>query len=364
MLSVFDNIIQNAISKSTTVVLMNAKNRQLKEWMTKSLLISSRHKQSLYIKCKKYPNNIKLNLYYKKFKNIYTRTIRLAKEKFYELKFKNVNSNAKKTWKLINEITGSKCMKDNEILKIKHNDVEIHTKNDPITASNMFNNFFINIAKNITNKSPTSKTFDELHNISFNDTFCKTIDSSDVLNIINSLDTAAGLDRVTVKILKHASKYIVDPLIFIYNLSIKQCIFPDKLKIADIKPIFKSGDKTNMNNYRPISMLSNHSKIFEKIIKSRLILFLEKNQLLSKNQYGFRPGLSTDNAPYKVTQFLYSSLDNCKKSLAIFLDLAKAFDMVDHEILLSILPSLGINNGSLKWFKSYLINRKQTVKIN
>lgn len=80
---------------------------------------------------------------------------------------------------------------------------------------------------------------------------------------------ATGLDGVTVKILKHISKYIVDPLAFIYNLSIKRCIFPDKLKITDIKPIFKSGDKTYMNNYRPISMLSNYSNIFEKNIKVR-----------------------------------------------------------------------------------------------
>lgn len=111
-------------------------------------------------------------------------------------------------------------------------------------------------------------------------------------------------------------------------------------------------------------MLSNYSKIFEKIIKARLISFLEKNQLLSKNQFGFRPGLSTDNALYKVTQFLYNTLDNSEKSLAIFLDIAKAFDMVDHDILLNILPSFGITKCSLTWFKSYLTNRKQTVKMN
>jgi hypothetical protein len=364
--NVFENIIQNAINKSTTTVLMNAKNKRLKDWMTKSLLTSTRHKQSLSMKCKKHPNNIKLNLHYKKFKNNYTKTIRLAKEKFYQTKFKNVNSNAKLTWKLINEIIGSKGISDNEIIKIKLNEHEIHTKNDPITASNTFNNFFTNIAKNITNKSPTLKKYHKIKNISFNEIFSNTIESSDILITLNSLkdDTAAGLDGVTVKILKHIGKYIVDPLAFIYNLSLKQCIFPDKLKIADIKPIFKSGDKTNMNNYRPISMLSNYSKIFEKIIKARLISFLEKNQLLSKNQFGFRPGLSTDNALYKVTQFLYSALDNSKKSLAIFLDIAKAFDTVDHDILLNVLPSFGINKCSLTWFKSYLTNRKQTVKIN
>jgi potassium voltage-gated channel Eag-related subfamily H protein 8 len=118
--------------------------------------------------------------------------------------------------------------------------------------------------------------------------------------------------------LKYISKLVVDPLIYIYNLNIEQSIFSDTLKVADVKPLFKSGDKSIMSNYRPISMLSNFSKIFEKIIKARLIEFLEKNNLLSKNQYGFRPGLSTENALYKVTQFIYSNLDNSNKSLVIF----------------------------------------------
>lgn len=134
--------------------------------------------------------------------------------------------------------------------------------------------------------------------------------------------------------------------------------------MAVVKPLFKSGDKASMNNYRPISMLSNFSKIFEKIIKIRLIDFLEKNSLLSKNQYGFRPGLSTDNALYQVTQYIYGNLDNNNKTMAIFLDLAKAFDTVNHDILLNILPSFGIKCSSLNWFKSYLHNRKQLVKIN
>ena len=174
--------------------------------------------------------------------------------------------------------------------------------------------------------------------------FLKKSNRRDILDIINSFkdDTASGLDKVSVKMLKCISKFVVDPLVYIYNLSIEQSIFPDTLKIADVKPLFKNGDKSIMSNYRPISMLSNFSKLFEKIIKARLIEFLEKNNLLSKNQYGFRPGLSTENVLYKVTQFLYNNLDNSNKSSAIFLDIAKAFDTVNHEILLNILPSFGI----------------------
>ena len=92
--------------------------------------------------------------------------------------------------------------------------------------------------------------------------------------------------------------------------------------------------------------------------------FLEKNNLLSKNQFGFRPGLGTENALYSASKFIYDALDNNNKSIAIFLDLAKAFDTVNHIELCNILPSFGLKNSSLKWFKSYLHNRKQIVQIN
>uniref|UniRef100_A0A2S2PY08 Putative RNA-directed DNA polymerase n=1 Tax=Sipha flava TaxID=143950 RepID=A0A2S2PY08_9HEMI len=107
-----------------------------------------------------------------------------------------------------------------------------------------------------------------------------------------------------------------------------------------------------MSNYRPISLLTNFSKIFE------------KNNLLSKNQFGFRQGLSTENALYQVTQFLYHTLDNGAKTIAIFLDLAKAFDTINHDILSQILPTFGINKRNLLWFQSYLSDRFQQVKLN
>jgi len=138
----------------------------------------------------------------------------------------------------------------------------------------------------------------------------------------------------------------VTPLVYIYNLCIQQSIFPDNLKVAVIKPIFKAGDRKNLNNYRPISLLSNFAKILEKIIKIRLISFLEKNKLLSKNQYGFRPGIGTEDALFSTTQFIFNELDSSNKVIAIFLDLKKAFDT--HKILLHILPTFDINNLGLK----------------
>ncbi|KAL4131531.1 hypothetical protein QTP88_008826 [Uroleucon formosanum] len=182
----------------------------------------------------------------------------------------------------------------------------------------------------------TFKFEENITPISFNSTFDENIKESDVRVMINKLkdDTAVGFDGIS------------------------------KLKLAIIKPIYKNGDKTCINNYRPISMLSNFSKILEKIVKNRLITFLEKHELLSKQQFGFRPGLGTENALYSATHFIKNALDNSKKVIAIFLDLSKAFDTVNHKKLINILPNFGITVTSLIWFTSYLENRKQTVCIN
>jgi len=188
----------------------------------------------------------------------------------------NVSSNPEMTWKLISEITSSKMSSNDDIIKLKNNDYEINVKNDPITVSNMLSNFFTNIAQNNLN-IPIISGINHIHkNVSYNDVFLKKIESSDILDIINSFkdDTAAGLNKVSLKIVRHISKFVVHSVAYI--LSIAQNIFPESLRVADVKPLFKSGDKLSMNNYRPISMLSNFSKIIEKIIKAKLIEFLEK----------------------------------------------------------------------------------------
>lgn len=156
------------------------------------------------------------------------------------------------------------------------------------------------------------------------------------------------------------------PLTYICNLSIRNCIFPDKFKTAIVIPIYKNGDKQKVYNYRPISMLCNFSKILEKIIKNRLINYLETNKLLSKNQFDFRPGIGQVPKRLFIVPLVLFIMhwDKGNKTLAIFLDLAKAFDMVNHPELIRILPSFGIKTSSIKWFTSYLYKRKQIVMIN
>lgn len=243
----------------------------------------------------------------------------------------------------------------------------LNIDDNPKEVANEFNNYFTNVGENLAKKF--KKNPDLVFNLyndkilhSFDKVFLDKVDVSELSSIILKYedDTTEGYDKVTVKMLKHISEFIVSSLVYIYNLCIQTSTFPDNFKIAIIKPLFKGGNHKILSNYRPISMLTN----FSKIIKSRLITYLENNNLLSKNQFGFRPGLSTENALYNVSQFLYDSLDNGLKAIAVFIDFAKAFDTIQHDILLSILPNFGISNKSLLWFKSYLSNRQQIVKLN
>ena len=146
--------------------------------------------------------------------------------------------------------------------------------------------------------------------------------------------------------------------------SFEQGIFPPALKTARVVPIFKNGSKTDVANYRPISLLASFSKIYEKLMHKRVVDFMELNGSLHEYQYGFRAGRSCEHALLNAQSHILDSLSKNQISLLLLIDFSKAFDMVEHSILLDKLSHYGIRGIAQKWFKSYLENREQFVSVN
>ena len=189
--------------------------------------------------------------------------------------------------------------------------------------------------------------------------------AADIFEIINSMKPKAssGIDELSNKILKHIQEVIVPPLTIIINQMLNTGLFPEKLKVSKVIPLYKKGDEHLFTNYRPISLLPSMSKIFEKVIFKQLSYYFEENCLIFTNQYGFRKQHSTEHAALHLTDYLNTEMDNMNTPLSIFLDLSKAFDTLNHDILLAKLKYYGINGISLNLLNTYLRDRKQYVQV-
>ena len=173
-----------------------------------------------------------------------------------------------------------------------------------------------------------------------------------------------GLYSCPTKLLKYSSTIISDILAKIVNLSVTSGSYPSKLKKAKVIPVFKTEDETDANNYRPISLLSIFDRIFEKVMYKRMMHFINVKNILFSAQYGFREGFSTEHAIVDIVSAIQSNMDKRLFTCGIFIDLKKAFDTVNHQILLNKLNHYGFRGIINNWFESFLCNRSQTLEIN
>uniref|UniRef100_A0A3Q3AH61 Reverse transcriptase domain-containing protein n=1 Tax=Kryptolebias marmoratus TaxID=37003 RepID=A0A3Q3AH61_KRYMA len=163
---------------------------------------------------------------------------------------------------------------------------------------------------------------------------------------------------------KEIMSYVIKPFTYICNLSFSSGIFPDTMKIAKVIPIYKNGEKCLFSNYRPISLLPQFSKILEKLFVIRLDTFIDKNNILSSSQYGFRANNSTSMALMELIEQITNAIDQKQYCASIYVDLKKAFDTIDHSILFKKLIKYGIRGPALQWISSYLEKRKQFVQVH
>lgn len=340
-----------------------------KPWITNELKSKLLRKNLLYRQTLNSPLNTKLKQKYITLRNEVTTLLRHAKADYFTKAFKSCH-NTSDIWKIVNQeildkprletkipdMLRSYC--DNSIVLEEH-----------LEIANEFNNYFSKIGKDLASKLPTVQR-PNMRNYTTNIPNTKSfalqnVTKTDVLNIIESISgkKSSGLDGISGKLLKVTAEKICSPLTDIINSSIDTGIVPLKMKSARVTPIFKKGDKKDCRNYRPISILPIFSKILEKIINNQILNYLEEFNLLNSNQFGFRRQRGTADAVSVFINKTLEAFNEGKCTLGIFIDFSKAFDTIDHEILLLKLKALNFNQLCINWIKSYLTNRTQITKI-
>ena len=234
--------------------------------------------------------------------------------------------------------------------------------------ANVMNNFFVNIGKTVESKIPQGKRLftdflGDRNEVSITLNDCTPAEIGEFIDKLN-ISKASGPYSVPTNILINCKDVFIPPLTAIINKSFAEGVFPNLLKSAIVCPIFKKNDKTRCANYRPISLLSNIGKILERAMYNRIEVFLDRFETIYHNQFGFRKKHSTNHALVGIVEQIRKNLDNKTFSCGVFVDLEKAFDTVNHAILLRKLEHIGIRNNANNWLLSYLSNRHQQVKLN
>ena len=348
----------------------NKRKHKIEKWMTNDLLNLVNRKNDMYRDWKSTSNITEFmikKINFKTFEKIVNLQIVETKNKYYYDTFTNQKGDMKKTWCTINNTLNRNKFKN----EMSHEFiVDGQAIQNPKDIANHFNAFFSNIGINLSSNidiTNHSRSFKDYFRTPINTRFDFILTSeNEIFTIINKLKNknSSGKDEISNKLLKSINREISKPLSVIINQSISTGIFPEALKIAKIKPLYKKGEKTCFNNYRPISLLPTISKVFEQILYTQIYNYFNINNLLCEQQYGFRARHSTELASIKLVDNIIHSLDNrksIKTPVAIFLDLSKAFDTLNFDILLYKFHHYGITGIALTLIESYLTNRYQYV---
>ncbi len=353
-------------------------NLMLKPWISKEILENCKKRDLILKSISKESDPAKKTILrnnYKKLRNEITKNKRDSKRSYYSSYFEKNKLKSSEIWKGIRSLVNIKASKLSSIKLLNENE---NVVSDPKIISNVFNSYFSTIGPEIERKIPTvpgsfkdyfnrkgenGKLLINPSNASF---FLLPTVPGEIEDLIDDLDVkkSTGPNSIPVFILKILKPFFSFWLSKLINLSFKLGIFPDILKIAKVTPLHKKECKLNFRNYRPISLLSVFSKIFEKTMYTRIYSYLVKNNLIFEKQFGFRSNYSTNHALISITERIKSLVDSGKYVCGVFVDLEKAFDTVNHRILGEKLNFYGLRGNVNNLIQSYLANRKQFVSIN
>ena len=270
-------------------------------------------------------------------------------------------SEPKKFWKTVSAIIPDKKSRSGEIWLKNEDGMPIENSKE---VAEFFNNFFSSIGRELAKNYKEEwgyygeRIADEMQNFETN--VDEVIELCRDINLYKS----SGMDGLSSRICKDAFLVLSDQLTHLFNCSLSTAIFPDAWKAAKVVPLFKGGDREDVNNYRPVSLLPLPGKLLERVVHKKVSAFLEDNKFLCEFQGGFRKGYSTTSTIADLTDDLFQAINDCNVTLAAFIDLRKAFDTVDLEILRKKLFEAGIRGRVLDWCGNYLSNRYQRTTVN
>ena len=352
-----------AYNKSFPFLKLSRKRSKDKPWITTGLKQSIKQKHLLHQQYLFYSTELN-NQIYKIFKNKLRTLIRKAEAGYYKESLNYKTQSMKQLWMELGNLLNTNRKKSNNSInkiivdnKILSNDKDI---------ANALNIHFTQIGNNLANKVVPQEPHSYATYLTdpIDDSlFLRPTNGEELMNEINHLQNKATLD-VRVSLIKYVKQETIDGLVQIFNKSFREGCFPEILKIAKVIPIYEGDDAANPGNYRPTSLLSVFDKLLEKLMFDRLDSFLHKHKIFYKYQFGFRKNNATTNALTEIIDYIYKSPDEGNYLFGIYIDFKKAFDTVQHDILLSKLQHHGILGIAFEWFRSYLAKRKQCIITN
>lgn len=353
----FLSLFNNCFPLKNVTINSNIKKN---EWVNNDVKRSSEVVKNWYILQKHYPQ---LRTVYIDTKRRHNALVKKTKITFYENQIQNSGNKSKTVWSIISEINNKKATQQNNIILHVNNDII----NKPPEIVHKFNSFFQQAPYEVISLlKDTDETLDFSKIPSVSESMCAfPYTESELSDIIKKLKNknSSGLDEVPCSLLRQVSHTIITPLTHLVNLSFSEGLFPDELKISKVIPVHKRNSITDIANYRPISITSSFSKIFEYCMLSRLLSHLDKHKIICNSQHGFRENHSTMTAIDSFFKFIMNSLDKGEVAIAMFADLSRAFDCVCHHLFKAKLNRCGIRGVVADWFISYLTKRFQFVQI-
>lgn len=352
------NETKELCTKKNTIKIRNNNN-----WITKEYIQKMKQRDKLYVRWKKIQNEI-TEREFKHEKNELNK-LRIKLQKIHaETRFIETQGDSRKTWKIINDLCSKNSKKNKEIHKIIDQDGNL-CENDQKIAEKM-NQHFASIGHTLASKikqTPGIKYKEE--EVEQSITLKKT-DLTEVKEIIKDLKnhSAPGIDGITKKDIEILIDIIGNKLVQLINIVLENGCFPEELKLSKIIPIYKKGEHDNLNNYRPISLLSIFSKLLEKVIKERLVNFIDTTFKFDKSQYGFQKRSGTLGATVDLLEYIISELNENRYVVTVFIDLQKAFDTVDIVLLLEKLQNMGFRGKCHELLNSYSTRRRQQTYVN